>query len=98
VSSKHTIVPRNFTAADVGSCFDPEKFQRVTARQARALAQDGRIRQLGDSGRIWQLTEESWARPSYETGDGRVSLEVPLSIRTMLECEIRRRPAWGVTI
>jgi hypothetical protein len=95
MSAKHSIVPRGFNAADAEAC-DLDKFERVTARQARALAQAGMIRQLGASGKIWQRVDLSLARPDYETGKGRVSLEVPLSIRAMLETEMRNRPSWCV--
>lgn len=98
MSQKHTIVPRGFALADLDLRFNPEKFQRITGRQARALAQAGRIRQLGDSGKVWQLVEASLTRSSRETGDGRISLEIPFALRSFVTSEMRRRPSWCVTI
>jgi hypothetical protein len=98
VSAKHTIVPRGFALADLDHRFDPEKFQRVTGRQARALAQAGTIRQLGDSGKVWQLTEISITHSDYETGKGRVSLEIPFALQSFVTSEMRRRPSWDVMI
>lgn len=102
-AKKHILVPRSFNAADADSFFagparDSEKFHRMSRQEANALANQGRIRALGSSGKVWQLTEDSFARPSRETGEGRISLEVPFSIQAILAGEMRRRPAWCVTI
>lgn len=70
----------------------------MTRQEANALAREGRIRALGSSGKVWQLAEDSFARPSRETGAGRISLEVPGFIQAALACDMRRRPAWCVTI
>jgi hypothetical protein len=95
MSAKHSIVPRGFTAADAEGC-NLNKFEFVTARQARALAQAGIIRQLGASGKVWQRVDDNLTRPSEETGNGRVSLEVPRSIKDLLTAEMGGRPGWGL--
>ncbi|MGH9716414.1 MAG: hypothetical protein ACRD4R_06775 [Candidatus Acidiferrales bacterium] len=105
-AKKHILVPHHFTEDDFvpGSVYArsaraaAHEFHRMSGREATALARQGKIRALGESGKVWQLAEDSFARPSRETGDGRISLEVPFSIQAMLAGEMRRRPAWCVTI
>jgi len=70
----------------------------MTKQEASALARAGRIRQLGDSGKVWQLTEDSLARPSWETGSGRISLEVSGSLQAFMAVEMRQRPAYSAAI
>jgi hypothetical protein len=97
VSTKHTIVPRGFGAAELERCIQAgkiEKFERITARQARALAQAGIIQQLGESGKVWQRTEDLPVRADYETGKGRVSLEIPRNTRRIIASEMRRKPLY----
>jgi hypothetical protein len=100
VSNKknHVLVGRSFSSADEIPRTALEKFQHMTGRQARALAQAGIIRQLGESGKVWQLTEISITRSDYETGKGRISLEIPFALRSFVTSEIRRRPSWDVMI
>ncbi len=86
----HLIVPRWFALADVeGLLVHEARCQRVTSRQARAMAQAGMIRQLGESGRIWQLAELATLPPVFETGDGLLSLGRKLT--DVLRSEITRR-------
>ncbi|MGA3295266.1 MAG: hypothetical protein ABSE45_14960 [Candidatus Acidiferrales bacterium] len=97
-AKKHILVPRGFTAADLTPpLLHSEKFHRMTRQEASALARAGRIRALGDSGKIWQLTDDSLARPSWESGGGRISLEVPVSVQALMAAEMRRPRAWCVT-
>lgn len=95
--NNHVLVARGFLSADEIPRAALEKFQRMTGRQARALAQAGIIRQLGDSGKVWQLAETSLTHSSRETGDGRVSLEIPFKLQSFVTSEMRRRPSWELT-
>jgi len=95
---KHVIVPRGFTSDDVEHRFNSDKFPRLTKREASDLHSEGRIQPLGSSGKIWQLTEDSFAHSSRPTGKGRVSLEIPDTLQSFLESEMRGRPSWCVSI
>jgi hypothetical protein len=95
---KNVIVPRGFTSDDVEHRFNSDKFPRLTNREASALHSEGRIQPLGSSGKVWQLTDDSFAHSSRPTGDGRVSLEIPFPLQSFMESEMRRRPSWCVTI
>lgn len=68
----------------------------MTGREARRLCDEGRIRQLGESGKVWQLTEDSFAHPNHETGDGRISLEVSSYLQEFMASEMRQRPSWWI--
>lgn len=69
----------------------------MSKQEAAALVLSDRIRPLGSSGKVWQLTEDSFARPNWESGDGRISLEVDGRVQALLASEMRRRPSWCIT-
>jgi len=97
-AKKHILVPRGFTAADVEPRFHSEKFHRMSSQEARALSSAGRIRELGDSGKIWQLTDESFTHSTRETGKGRVSLEIPFALQSFMQTEMNRRASWCLAV
>lgn len=96
-AKKHILVPRSFTLADLNSLdHHSGKFPHMTKQEANVLERAGAIELLGE--KVWQLTDDSFARPSWETGDGRVSLEVEVHVQSLMASEMRRRPSWCVTI
>ena len=95
-AKKHILVPRSFTAADLTPHLNLEKFHRMTRQEANKLAHEGRIHEL--SPKVWQLTEESLTHPDRETGEGRVSREIPFALQSFMESEMRGSRAWCVTI
>lgn len=66
--------------------------------EAKALERQGRIEPVGTSGKIWRWTARLQETPSWESGDGRVSKLVPVSLQLFIAGEMRRRPSWCVTI
>lgn len=92
-AKKHVLVPRGFTAADVEQ-FNADRFRHMTRSQAHALEAQGKIKPLGPSGKVWQLTEDLPERASRPTGSGRLSLEISLSLGQFVAAEMRRRPSW----
>ena len=90
----HVIVGRSFTLSDVENpSFGKERFHHITGRQARALAQAGAIRQIGESGHIWQYTSEtSETACATETGRGLVARDVASSLRQVLRAALLCRP------
>jgi hypothetical protein len=97
-AKKHILVPRNFTEADAPRAFSSDKFHRMSATEMRELCAAGRIHALGGSGKVWQLTEDSFTHADRETGDGRISLHIPVKLGAFMATEMRRRPSWCVTI
>lgn len=97
-AKKHILVPRHFTEADAPRAFSSGKFHRMTSAEMRELSAAGRIRALGESGKVWQLTEDSFTHADRETGDGRISLHIPFKLGAFMATEMRRRPSWCVAV
>jgi len=98
VSKKsNVIVPRHFTEKD-SARFHSEKFHHVSNSERKELLDAGAIVALGNSGRVFQFTTQSLARSNYETGDGRLSLEIPLSVQSLMFSDMRRKPSWQINI
>lgn len=101
---KHIIVPPGFTSADAESHLaanrdcNSDRFPRLTKTEAGSLARAGRIEPLGSSGKVWRWAQALPMRSSRPTGEGRVSLEIPFALQSFMAGEMRRRPAWCVTI
>lgn len=90
-------MPRGFTCADAARHSSSDKFEKLTKKEAQALAKDGRIMPLGESGRVWQYVEGLPARPSEVTGHGRLSMEIDWqALRDFLRVEMSGRPSWCV--
>jgi hypothetical protein len=98
VSAKsHILLPRFVDVTDLDSPrVNVERFHHMTRREADVMFCAGRIHRLGE--KLWQLTDDSLEPPSWNTGKGRLSLEVDGAVQILMAAEMRRRPAWSVSI
>ena len=101
-TKKHVIVPRGFTVVDVEQQLTDRSsralFHHMSGTEATALAAAGKITRLGETGKVWQLTKDSFTHSDRVASGGRVSLEIPSKLQSFMESEMSRRPSWCLTI